>query len=1020
MGTLLAAKIRRVVPRLAMVVSLAVVAQLALLPSMAYAAGDQAPAITSPNGANFSVGQAGSFTATTTGSPTPAITRSGTLPAGLTFTDNGDGTATLAGSPTGPGGAFPITLTASNGTSPNAMQTFTVTVGQPPAFTSASAATFRTGTAGSFAVTTSGAPTVSTITETGSLPAGLTFTDNGNGTATIMGTPTAGSGGTYPVTLGAMNGVSPHGSQALIIQVNQAPTVTANPADQTVNPGASASFTAHASGVPVPTVQWQRSTNGGASYTNIAGATNTTYTFTAVAGDDGNMYRAVFTNSASSATATGATLLVGTAPAFTSANTTTFSVGAAGSSAITTSGIPSATLSRTGAQFPAWLTLTDNGDGTGSLTGTPPAGAGATYVFTLRAANGFAPSASQIFTLNVDQSPTITSADHATFTVGSAGTFAVTTTSGYPTATALTETGSLPSGVTFVDYGDGTAVLSGTPAAGTAGTYDVTVRATATGGATAPAVQSFTLTVHGPPLFTSADHATLVVGQAGSFSITTAAGFPVATVLTEQGSLPSGVSFVDNGDGTASLTGTPAVGSGGSYPVTLTASNGSALNATQAFTLTVTELPAFTTASTEAFAVGAAGTFTIGTTAGFPSATVLTETGELPAGVIFADGGDGSATLSGIPASGTGGTFALTFTATTSAGHTDQAFTLAVNESGTITSADHVRFASGSAGSFTVTTDGGHPSPPTLTVTGTLPAGVSFVDNRDGTATLAGTPNAPGTYPLTITESNGVTVDTVQHLVVTVDGPPRITSDPTTTFTAGVRGSFTVTAETGAPAAPATLTVTGTVPNGLAFTDNGDGTGTLSGTTTVAPAGYLLTVTASNGVGPDAVQSLIVQVVLPPTSVLPLGLPASTGRLYGVTAHTTVGQTLHLSGGGFAAGAPIILGVYSLPVVVGQATADADGTFAATIQVPNLIGDHTFVAAGVTADGTTGYLETASTIAAAPQSGTGPSSSLGTGVELASTGQDLPVWPLTGLTLALTLIGLAFVRIGRRPKGTNS
>jgi hypothetical protein len=348
----------------------------------------------------------------------------------LTFTDNGDGTATLSGTATS-GGSFPFNLTANNGVAPNATQTLTVTVGQAPAFTSPSAATFTAGSAGSFTVTTTGIPTVSTVTETGTLPNGLSFTDNGNGTATLAGTPTAGSGGSYPVTLTANNGISPNGSQTLTIQVNQAPAVTTNPSDQTVQPATSVTFLAAASGVPTPTVQWQRSTNGGASFTNIAGATSTSYTFTAVAGDDGNMYRAVFTNVVSTATTTAATLHVGTAPAFTSANNTTFAVGTAGEFAITTTGVPSATLSRTGAQFPAWLTLTDNGDGTGSLTGTPPAGSAGSYQFTLKAANGFSPSASQTFTLFVDDSPTITSADHATFTVGTAGTFAVTTTAGF-------------------------------------------------------------------------------------------------------------------------------------------------------------------------------------------------------------------------------------------------------------------------------------------------------------------------------------------------------------------------------------------------------------------------------------------------------------------------------------------------------------------------------------------------------------------------------------------------------------
>ena len=47
-----------------------------------------------------------------------------------------------------------------------------------------------------------------------------------------------------------------------------------------------------------------------------------------------------------------------------------------------------------------------------------------------------------------------------------------------------------------------------------------------------------------------------------------------AATVTKSGPLPSGVSFVDNNDGTATLAGTPAVGTGGSYPLTITASNG--------------------------------------------------------------------------------------------------------------------------------------------------------------------------------------------------------------------------------------------------------------------------------------------------------------------------------------------------------------------------------------------------------------------------------------------------------------
>ncbi|MGD0068656.1 MAG: putative Ig domain-containing protein [Streptosporangiaceae bacterium] len=46
---------------------------------------------------------------------------------------------------------------------------------------------------------------VPALSDSGSLPAGLTFTDNGNGTATIAGTAAAGSGGYYPIAITATN-----------------------------------------------------------------------------------------------------------------------------------------------------------------------------------------------------------------------------------------------------------------------------------------------------------------------------------------------------------------------------------------------------------------------------------------------------------------------------------------------------------------------------------------------------------------------------------------------------------------------------------------------------------------------------------------------------------------------------------------------------------------------------------------------------------------------------------------------
>ena len=47
---------------------------------------------------------------------------------------------------------------------------------------------------------------------------------------------------------------------------------------------------------PIPTVQWQVSTNGGANFTDIGGSTTPILSFTAQLADNGKQYRAVFTN----------------------------------------------------------------------------------------------------------------------------------------------------------------------------------------------------------------------------------------------------------------------------------------------------------------------------------------------------------------------------------------------------------------------------------------------------------------------------------------------------------------------------------------------------------------------------------------------------------------------------------------------------------------------------------------------------------------------------------------------------
>lgn len=112
--------------------------------------------------------------------------------------------------------------------------------------------------------------------------------------------------GTYTVV--ATNSAGSATSAPAIVRVNEsstfAPTIDLQPRSQTVAPGQVVTFTAQASGSPIPTFQWQK--NG----TNLPGATSTSFTIPAARFSDAGDYRVVATNSVGSATSAPAVLTV--------------------------------------------------------------------------------------------------------------------------------------------------------------------------------------------------------------------------------------------------------------------------------------------------------------------------------------------------------------------------------------------------------------------------------------------------------------------------------------------------------------------------------------------------------------------------------------------------------------------------------------------------------------------------------------------------------------------------------------
>jgi len=94
------------------------------------------------------------------------------------------------------------------------------------------------------------------------------------------------------------------------ISTSPIPAITTQPSSQSVSAGANVTFTVAATGTPAPTYQWQKNgtnlSNGG----NVSNVTSTTLMLTNVQTGDAATYTAVATNTAGSATSSGAILTV--------------------------------------------------------------------------------------------------------------------------------------------------------------------------------------------------------------------------------------------------------------------------------------------------------------------------------------------------------------------------------------------------------------------------------------------------------------------------------------------------------------------------------------------------------------------------------------------------------------------------------------------------------------------------------------------------------------------------------------
>ena len=751
-----------------------------------------------------------------------------------------------------------------------------------------------------------------------------------NSPTQITATAPAGTG-TVDVRVTTPGGTSATGAaDQFTYVVLSAPTVTTQPVGQTVAVGATATFTAAASGSPAPTVQWQVSVDGGATFADVSGATSPAYTTPATtAADNGRRYRAVFTNSQGTATTAAATLTVVQAPTANGQSVTAaYQTAVAITLTATDPNSPPRSLNYTVTSAPGHGSLSGTAP---NLTYTPAAGYSGPDSFAFTATNGVATSAAATVAITVNGPvASVAGVSPAQGTVAGGTTVTITGTN-FTGATAVTFAGSPAQSFTVDGPGQITAV---TPT-GNAGAATVVV-ANAAGASTANGTFTYVTppTANGQSVnvaFQTATAITLTGTNAASYTVQTG---PAHGTLS--GTAPN-------------LTYTPAAGYAGPDSFTFATANGAGPSAPATVSITVGkggQTIGFTSAAPGAAQVN-----------GPAYAVAATASSGLPVTFTIDPSANGVCTISGSTVSFTGaGTCTIDADqpgngSYNAAPRAQQSFAVA-GPTITLAPATLPNAQSGTAYSQAVAASGGT-APYAYSVTaGALPSGLAL----SGGGTISGTPTAGGTFSFTVraTDSSttaGAPFTGVRSYTLTVDAAAVAVAPPTLPgATAGQPYSQTLTASGGN--APYAYAVTaGVLPAGLTLSAGG----VLSGTPT-AGGTFNFTVRAtdsSTGTGPySGTRAYALVVALPTITVAPATLPGPTvGAAYSQTLTASGGTApygfavtsgalpagLSLSTGGALSGTPTAGGTFTFTVTATDANGFAGSrAYTSTVAAPNV------------------------------------------------------------------------------------
>ena len=811
------------------------------------------------------------------GAPPYAWSTSG-LPAGMTLA--GDGA--LSGAPAkGSYGSYSLPVTVQDSAQQTATRYYLLIVNPPLQI--AGPASLPAATVGmSYGpVTFSAAGGTTAYTwqiAGGALPSGLGLSSGG----LLSGTPAAGSAGPYSFTVQVSDGISAAKVQFnLTVQAAAAPLVIVSPKTlppaAELNPYGPVNFTAaggsggyawSATGLPTGLAMQAGGVLSGTPGFGLAG----TYPVQVTVRDSSG---ASATASLSLAVNSAPTLAAPYPPASAAVNVPygPFTINVAGGAA------PYTFTALSG--FPNGIALSPGG----VLSGTPAPGSQGSCSLLFRIADALGYSSTGAFSLTVSPDPSpLSIGGPVTLPNGREGALygpVAFTASGGTGSLAWSATG-LPAGLTLSAGG----VLGGTPAPGSHGSYTVNASVHDANSRTAAvalalAINAGTLTV-GPATLPSG-----MVGVVyGPISLTAGGGTAPYT-WTVAGGLPNGLALASGGV----LSGTPAVGAGGTYTLTVSVHDGGSLAGTASWTVTIQSSP---------LAIGAASALPVGRE-GLPYAQVAFaasggsggytwSAGGLPAGLSVSAGG----VLSGTPAMGSHGFYTPWIAVRDSSQNTASAqLSLAVYGSPAL--AFQPPLPPGQVGVpyyYTLTAAAG--MPPYTWTGNSLPGGLAL----SASGVLSGTPAAgsAGSYGIAITvaDAQNYSLSTSVGLTIAASAAPLAIATPASFPTGQELANYPATFFTATGGSGGYIWTAMGLPSGLNISSGatGGGSGIVSGTPAAGTHGsYTVQLTVHDSSGTAA--SLTLGLTIQPAQAFSVASPLSLGAWTELSPSVTVNFTVN-------------------------------------------------------------------------------------------------------------------------------